>query len=108
MRLSERVVVERLFQEARKRGFSCTSVEAVGCEEALRGAPTISYDACIAFAKEIDADTRLIFRRDKEWFWVLLVWGNGEDVISDYSAVRYADQVIDPVYAWINDAEEVR
>lgn len=40
------------------------------------------------------------WQKDGLDFWVLLVWGNGEDLISDYT---YTPEATASVYTWLEE-----
>ena len=49
-------------------------------------------------------DDRVYFRKPGEEQyagWVWLIWGNREDLISDYTANDVTDAIVDPIYAEI-------
>ncbi len=46
-------------------------------------------------------EDRLFFRvkGDDRWLgWIWLIWGNGEDLISDYTANGPTDAIVEPIY----------
>lgn len=50
-------------------------------------------------------EDRIYFSKfsDKQSYlgWIWLVWGNGEDLISDYSANPRTEEIVEPIYDWI-------
>ena len=48
-----------------------------------------------------DHDYLLVYKDGRSIGWVMLVWGNDEDVISDHSA--HLTEVIEPVMQWIEN-----
>lgn len=60
--------------------------------------PTTDRAAILAESQETDEDILLAFR-DGRCSFVLLVYGNGVDVISDYSSAL--EQVLEPVHTYV-------
>lgn len=106
----EREILKQLFTQAAKYGFSPVrfAEQPGNVEDAIEDSEGLTVEACITFADERDADSIVDFRHeDGRAFWVVLVWGNGEDVISDYLNTVEANSVADCVYAWIEGKEKV-
>jgi len=102
MKLVERNILERLINEAKTDGFRVVRFASARgeVEDSITGDDLALAD-CVAYADAEDSDHIIKFSSPIASFWVLLVWGNDEDVISDYRATAEADTVINRVYAWI-------
>ena len=104
MRAIEREILRELYHQAALRGFQCVRfacTPATGEHGDEIANP--SLDDCIAHARAWDSNSVIEFRDGAgSGFWVLLVWGNGEDLISDYTGDNPdAGRVTDAVAQWI-------
>lgn len=111
MKAIEREILKQLVAQASKYGFVPTRIaEQPGdVDDAIEATDGhLAVDALVTFADERDADSIVDFRHeDGRAFWVVLVWGNDVDVISDYLNTVEANSVVDCVYAWIEGKEAV-
>lgn len=102
MQTIEREILRKLIEVAEKRALKLVRFAAQpGCREDAILNPTLGE--AWQFAKDHDANSIAEFETitGQYHFWVLLVWGNGEDVISDYLLTREADLVVNEVYSWL-------
>lgn len=78
----ERRIVRRIILDALKAGYSLTVCD--GAETVLRQSvkPAVVLDAMFSTGEDV---LSFIDAEGKRAGWVLLVYGNGMDVISDYS-----------------------
>lgn len=107
MLVAERTILGWLIAEAEREGFRAVRI---GChpserdpDEVLHG-ERLTAEECVRHARAFDAHSVLEFEDPtgaKAPWWALLIWGNGEDVLSDYTATADARRVCDRVYAQI-------
>jgi hypothetical protein len=101
MRYLERCVFGLLVDSAKADGFTlrrfaCTPATGEQGDE-ITGEP-VSLASAIAHANAWDSNSVAEFAHaDGRDFWALLVWGNGEDVISDYADTRAARAIVERV-----------
>jgi hypothetical protein len=112
MRLVERTILSMLFAEAAKDGFFC---ERFACTPAtgepddeivLSVEPGLTAPQCVQHADQWDSHSIAEFTDGENQFWVLIVWGNREDILSDYSATDAANTIMKRVYHAIEGNEE--
>lgn len=104
MQTIEREILRKLIEVAESRGLKAVRFAAQPGlkEDAVTSLDGLKLDECLKFAKEYDADSVIEFETTDGTlgFWVLLIWGNGEDFISDYANTKEAHVIVDAVYAW--------
>lgn len=97
--LIEKIIVGRLVDDLRAAGYKLRVYDgeeyATGCTRD----PAIIYAAMAA----TDQDRLDLFKEGKHVAWVLLIWGNDGDIISDYST--NLEPIIKPIYGWIDTLE---
>lgn len=79
----EKKIVANLLKKILANGFSVNIDNGGDCYEL--DAPTQCFKT---LCKEVGAaghDNLILFKEGREYGWVSLIWGNGEDIISDYS-----------------------
>ena len=107
MKLVERTILGLLFDSAAQDGFYCDRFAPnsgmPGDEITLSAPPGLCAAQCIQEADVYDSASVAEFvDGEGRRFWILLIWGNGEDVVSDYSGGKpYADAVVERVYKQI-------
>jgi len=98
MRFIERKILETLIGEAAKRDYYPHVIEAYGVDEedGRVSQDRMQLRVIIEQADAWDADSIITFRHaeEDEWFWVHMIWGNGEYVIHDYQVHTDADIIV--------------
>lgn len=95
----ERGIATKLVQAIHKAGFviSVHDGEEFNCED-------LSKLASVRAHLATTGEDRLFFRKPGEtqyagWIW--LIFGNGEDLISDYTANETTEALVAPIQDWI-------
>ncbi len=88
----ENVIAKTLVRKALSRGWLITVHD--GEEVALRRSG--DFDAIWKAMQSTDEDNLIFFKADGETRigWVWLIWGNGEDLISDHTAKAEIDELV--------------
>lgn len=89
----EQTIVNAIVDSALSRGYSISVYD--GEEYALRR--STDKRAILDAVCSTDHDTLRFYNGDRKVGWVLLIWGNGCDLISDWSDTDAMGELLNPI-----------
>jgi len=93
----ERGQATKLIRSILKAGYVCRVHDG----EEFNTDEDLTTETAIKNELATTGEDRLYFRKpgeDKWAGWVWLIWGNGEDLISDYTANDITESFVQPIY----------